>query len=90
MKRVTLTLPADLLGAVDGLSRSQGTSRSRLFQQVVAGFLEERRKRKLVEDLAEGYRAMASESVKLSEQFARLENEALLAQTGAADDDVEW
>lgn len=90
MRRVTLTLPDDLLEAADLLARRDGASRSGFIQRVLAGFLERRRRRELAERMAEGYREMAAESSKLSGEFALAEGESLLAQTAGIDDELDW
>jgi metal-responsive CopG/Arc/MetJ family transcriptional regulator len=90
MRRVTLSLPEDLIELTDTLAGQEGTSLSGFIQRVLASFVQARRRRELAVKLAEGYRAMASESSKLAEGFAVAETEALLWQTGVDDDGVDW
>jgi metal-responsive CopG/Arc/MetJ family transcriptional regulator len=59
MERVMITLPADLLTAVDSLARQSGRKRSQLVRQALQDLLERQQKREFEALLAEGYRELA-------------------------------
>ncbi|MBI3891187.1 MAG: ribbon-helix-helix protein, CopG family [Candidatus Wallbacteria bacterium] len=90
MRRLTLSLPDEVVEEADRLARRSGQTRSGFVGQVLQGHLAQGRKRLLEKQLAEGYREMASESLKLSRVFDAAQEEALRAQDAGADDELEW
>jgi metal-responsive CopG/Arc/MetJ family transcriptional regulator len=62
MERVMLTLPPDLLQAVDTVARRQGKKRSQVVRQALQDWLEQQRQQEFEALLAEGYQALAQEA----------------------------
>jgi metal-responsive CopG/Arc/MetJ family transcriptional regulator len=81
MERVMLTLPADLLQAVDTAARRLGQKRSQLVRQLLQDWLKQQQQQEFEALLAEGYRAMAQEA-------AAIASESLLLQTAVAGRDL--
>lgn len=66
MERVMLTLPLDLLQALDMAARRLGRKRSQVVRQVLQEWLEQQRQQEFEALLAEGYQAMAQETAAIS------------------------
>jgi metal-responsive CopG/Arc/MetJ family transcriptional regulator len=54
-RKVAISVPDDLLAAVDAESKAEHLSRSRLFGQAAASYLEERRRKRAVEQYVQSY-----------------------------------
>ena len=72
-RKVTVSMPADLVEYVDGHGAKSGKSRS----QVISECLASSREQELEELAAEGYRFYAQESVEFAQASARAAAEAL-------------
>ena len=76
MERVMLTLPPELLHAVDALSHRKGRKRSQLVRQALEEMLERERQREYEELMAEGYREMAEDLAEFAADFQQAQAEA--------------
>ena len=56
MSRVAISLPDDLLLAVEKERRTHGITRSELFRRAVTAFLQRQREREAIDDYVAGYR----------------------------------
>lgn len=83
MERVMLTLPPELLLAVDAAARQLGEKRSHVVRQALEQWLELRRREQFEALLAEGYQAMAQAA---SARAA----ESLFLQAAAAEGVWHW
>lgn len=83
MERVMLTLPADLLQAVDTAARRLGQKRSQVVRQLLQDWLERQRQQEFEALLAEGYQAIAREA-------AGITSESLPLQATAAEGVWRW
>ena len=75
-ERVLVTLPAELLDAVDSYARQQRRKRSQVIRQALQELLDRERQREFEELLAEGYREQAELLAELVEEFMPLQAEA--------------
>jgi metal-responsive CopG/Arc/MetJ family transcriptional regulator len=78
MERVMLTMPAELLGAVDDLARRLGRKRSQLVRQALSELLDREQRREFELLLAERYREMAAEAEELAADALALQAAASL------------
>lgn len=76
MERVMLTMPADLLQAVDLMARQMGQKRSQVVRQVLQEWLERQRQREFEALLAEGYQATAQQVAVTASEFSLLQSAA--------------
>lgn len=83
MERVMLTLPMDLLTALDQQAKQKRTNRSQMVRQVLREWLNQQQRKEFEALLAEEYRAMADESVVVV-------NDSLSAQSAAAEGGWSW
>ena len=83
MERVMLTLPAELLEAVDTMARHQGKKRSEVVRQALRELLERQRQQEFEAALAEGYQALA-------EQVATSVRDSLPLQAAAVEGVWRW
>ena len=87
MERVVVTLPPELLEAVDSYAEQHATKRSQVVRQALQEWLAKRRSPKQQEEfealMAEGYQEMA-------ELLAELAAESVLAQAAAAEKSWRW
>lgn len=66
-RRITITLPADLLDAVDGIVAQEKRKRSEVICDALRGHLELRRRQVLRQQLVRGYQEMAQLNLRLAE-----------------------
>lgn len=66
-RRITITLPAELLQAVDGIVAQEKRGRSEVICDALWGHLEWRRRQTLRQQLARGYQEMAQLNLRLAE-----------------------
>ncbi|HEY3364491.1 MAG TPA: ribbon-helix-helix protein, CopG family [Symbiobacteriaceae bacterium] len=59
LKRIVISVPANLLNEVDGLVAMERWNRSALIREAVRIYVEERKKRDMREQMKRGYREMA-------------------------------
>lgn len=78
-EKVTLTLPRELMETVRQMSSPRG--QSKFVTEAVAYFIEEKKRQLLREELIEGYKAMAEESLSLAKEWESIGNEAWLKHT---------
>ena len=78
-EKVTLTLPRGLMETVRQLAPPRG--QSKFVAEAVAYYIEEQRRQTLREELIEGYKAMADESLALAQEWESVGNEAWLKHT---------
>lgn len=76
MERVMLTLPADLLQAVDTAARRLGQKRSQVVRQLLQDWLERQRQQEFEALLAEGYQAIAREAAGIASESLPLQDNA--------------
>jgi len=67
-KRIVLTVPESLLQQVDGLAAMERVDRSALIREAVRIYVEERKKRDLLEQMKLGYQEMAGLNLTLAEE----------------------
>ena len=77
MRRITVTMPADLLQQTDEMAARLNLAHSQFICRSVEAFLEEQRRRELGELLKEGYLFRAQESLCMAEEFAYADYEAV-------------
>lgn len=75
--KITISLPKDLLDFADQLARERSTSRS----GVIAELLENEEESRIQALMAEGYREMGEENLRLAEEAFPLASETLLQHT---------
>lgn len=68
-----LTLPLELLSAVDSAARRLGQKRSQAVRQALQDWLERRRREEYEALLAEGYQAMAQQAADLASESQHLQ-----------------
>jgi len=73
MKKLTVSLPKELVAFADELAKQKKTSRSK----VVSACLEEFAERMKIEKMAEGYKALAEEHKKFAEVASVTAHEVL-------------
>jgi metal-responsive CopG/Arc/MetJ family transcriptional regulator len=71
--KVTITLDREVLQEIDRLSREKGQSRSHLMEEAIKGW----RRRKVEQELMEGYLAMADQDRRIAEANLPAVREAL-------------
>ena len=89
MQRVMFTIPPSLLERVEEAAARLNTSRSDLIRRALEHFLEEQRRQELRELLKEGYLATAEESLRICEEFAYADYEAVARHVPPYDGEVE-
>lgn len=75
-EKVTLTLPRNLMEAVREMASPRG--QSKFVAEAVEYFIQEKRRQTLREELIEGYKAMAEESLVIAKEWEPIGNEAWL------------
>jgi metal-responsive CopG/Arc/MetJ family transcriptional regulator len=75
-----ITVPPTLLGQIDETVARLNTSRSALIRQAMEFFFAEQQRQELRELLAEGYRIHAERDLRICEEFAAADYEALTGQ----------
>lgn len=83
MQRVMITIPPSLLQEVDGMAVKANSSRSQLIREALEQYLEAHRRQELRELLKEGYLVHAERDLRICEEFATSDYEALAQQDGA-------
>ena len=71
--RINVTLPRELLEAVNNIAGSR--SRSRLISESIQEYVRKIKKDELEKQLEEGYQAAAKESIALAEEFKAVDLE---------------
>ncbi len=77
--KLTISIPKELVQVADKIAKERKTSRSK----VVSSCLQELAKKKLEEELEEGYRAMSKINKKIANEFFQAQSEVVLR-------DAEW
>ncbi|MEW6398849.1 MAG: ribbon-helix-helix protein, CopG family [Bacillota bacterium] len=81
-RRITITLPADLLEAVDGIVIQEKRRRSEVICDALRGHLESRRRQLLRQQLVRGYQEMGQLNLHLAEDGTTWPVEAAWAGGG--------
>ena len=68
MERITITLPPELLSALDEWAQRLNRRRSQVVREAIAEWLERQRRREFEALLAEGYQEMAEHAAKMAEE----------------------
>ena len=80
MQKVMITIPPALLGQIDEAVARLNTSRSALFRRAMERFFAEQERQELRELLKEGYLTYAERDLRICEEFAASDYEALIHQ----------
>ena len=59
-KRISINIPADLLGDLDELSHLENKNRSEIVREAIVAYLAERKKMIMIEQMKKGYLEMAA------------------------------
>jgi len=59
-KRISINIPADLLGDLDELSHLENKNRSEIVREAIVAYLAERKKTVMIEQMKKGYLEMAA------------------------------
>lgn len=78
MQRIIVTMPPELLAQVEAVAEQLSFSRSRLIREAVEQYVEARRRQELRELLKEGYILNAERDLRICEEFAAADYEALV------------
>jgi len=78
-EKVTLTLPRSLMETVRQMTPPRG--QSKFVAEAVEYYIKEQRRQTLREELIEGYKAMAEESLSLTQEWESVGDEAWLKHT---------
>lgn len=78
MCRIMITMPSDLLQRVNEAAACLNFNRSQFIRQAVIEFLEEQRRHELRELLKEGYQVNAGRDLRIAEEFAHADYEAVV------------
>lgn len=73
-KRVTISIPGELLEEVDNLVRAEKLNRSQFVAEAMTYYLRERKREQLRAELKEGYIRMASLNLQLAEEDSLLDD----------------
>lgn len=69
LRKILISLPANLLQEVDSIVSVEKTNRSELVREAMKLYIRERRKMEIRDRMKKGYQEMAEINVKLSEMF---------------------
>lgn len=58
-KKITVTVPADLLSEIDKFTRFENKNRSEIIREAIVYYLGERKKATIIEQMKKGYLEMA-------------------------------
>ena len=75
VKRLTISVPGDLIALTDEIANERHVSRSK----VVSACLQELAYRRLRDDMAEGYKVMAEENLRFAREGAEIAHEVIPA-----------
>jgi CopG family transcriptional regulator/antitoxin EndoAI len=76
-RRIMVTMPPELLHQVNEAAARLNFNRSQFIRQAVKAFIEDQRRRELRELLKEGYQANAERDLRIAEEFAHADYEAV-------------
>ena len=68
-KRISISLPEDIIADIDNLTALSGVSRSAFIETVIRKYLAERRRIENREQLMKGYAEMAEINLSIAEEF---------------------
>lgn len=77
MEHINITFPIELRKALDREAKREHTKRSTLIQKAVKMYLELKRRHSLHEEMREGYKEMAEESLKIMDEFKVADSDSL-------------
>ena len=75
-KRIMISLPHTLLEEVDGVVEMEKRTRSEFIREAMKLYLQERKKKKIREQMQDGYMEMAQLNLALANEAITVENEA--------------
>lgn len=73
-RRVTISIPGELLEEVDNLVRAEKRNRSQFVAEAMTYYLKERKREQLRRELRDGYIRMASLNLQLAEEDSSLDD----------------
>ena len=73
LQRITLSLPSDAIKFADEIARERRTSRSK----VISSYLRELADKRLLEQMEEGYKALAKENRQFANEAINIAHEVL-------------
>lgn len=68
-KRISITLPEDILSDIDKLSAAENISQSSMIESIIKIYLAERRRIENRNNLMKGYAEMASINLSIAQEF---------------------
>ncbi|HHV17030.1 MAG TPA: ribbon-helix-helix protein, CopG family [Gelria sp.] len=77
-KRITITIPENLLYEVDNIKFTESKNRNEIFREAIRFYLGERRKKLLIEQMKKGYLEMAEINLNMACENIVVEEEALI------------
>ena len=77
-KRITITIPENLLYEVDNIKFTESKNRNEIFREAIRFYLGERRKKLLREQMKKGYLEMAEINLNMACENIVVEEEALI------------
>lgn len=75
LKKVLISVPEPLLDEVDQICSHENLNRSKFIREAMKCYLEEKRRRRLKEQMVKGYQEMAGINLELAEMCFDLENQ---------------
>ena len=78
LKRIMISIPNSLLREIDGIVAMEKLSRSQFVRDAMCLYLEDRKRKAIIESMRKGYQEMAAINLSLAE-------EGLYAETDIAD-----
>ncbi len=77
VEHINITIPTTLKNRLDAFLVKLKMKRSTFIQKAIVGYIKEKETQKIAKDLEKGYKLMALESEKDSEEWFDLEEEAI-------------
>ncbi|MGF7184280.1 CopG family transcriptional regulator/antitoxin EndoAI [Desulfitispora alkaliphila] len=74
-KRIMISLPENLLEEVDVIAKSEQCNRSEFIREAMKLYIEEKKRRKMRDEMKKGYQEMAGINLALAGDYMELENE---------------
>ena len=74
-KKILVSVPTNLLMEIDGITSKEKINRNDLILQAVKFYLKERKRLELIEQMKEGYQAMAEINLAIAEEGIALDEE---------------
>lgn len=87
VKHINITLPDNLITKIDRIAAKQDTTRSGFIRTAVIQLIGSLQKKTLKENLKRGYQEMSGETLRITNEMQRIEEESLKY---IGDDLIEW